>query len=497
MLGFRTFPETIPLSPLLVPASHPLEHATMSLASRSLPACFLIALTLAARLAAGAAVPDHPPNVIYILADDLGYGDLSCYGQKKFSTPNIDRLAQEGMRLTGHYSGNTVCSPSRAVLMTGRHPGHCHIRGNGDEATSVRLWPEDIVLPEVFQAAGYATGAFGKWGLGITTVEGRGNPLANGFDEFYGWKSQVIAHTYYPRSVVENGQEIPLEPGTYVHDLIMDKARDFIRDNASAQKPFFCYIPTAVPHAAMHAPKALHEKWRKKLPQFDHIIGKYPAGPDESCPDVINPIAGFAAMMEHLDNEVGEILCLLADLGIDENTLVLFASDNGAHREGGHDPDFWNSTGGLRGQKRDMHEGGIRSPLLARWPGMIKAGTTSDHLSAFWDVLPTMADLLGQATPAGVDGISFLPTLMGTPDRQQQHESLYWEFHKRQLFSRAARIGRWKAYQETGKPLEIFDLSADPGETTNVAAEHPEIVKQMEAVFRESHQPLTANREQG
>ena len=195
------------------------------------------------------------PNVIYILADDLGYGDLSCYGQKKFQTPNIDRLAKEGLRFTGHYSGNTVCSPSRAVLMTGLHSGKCYIRGNLSNESGAALDPAATVLPEVFKAAGYATGAFGKWGLGQTNTKGATNPLSHGFDEFYGWKSQVIAHTYYPSSVIDNGKEIPLAPGTFVHDLVMDRALDFIRRNAEAKTPFFCYIPTAVPHAAMHAPK--------------------------------------------------------------------------------------------------------------------------------------------------------------------------------------------------------------------------------------------------
>jgi len=439
-----------------------------------------------------AATSATPPNVIYILADDLGYGDLSCYGQKKITTPAIDRLASEGMKFTGHYSGNTVCSPSRAVLMTGLHAGHCAIRGNGSEEKNVRLQLEDVVLPELFKAAGYATGAFGKWGLGITTAEGRGNPLNHGFDEFFGWKSQSIAHTYYPSSVVHNGKELPLEKGTYVHNLIMGQAREFIRRQAEAKRPFFCYIPTAVPHAAMHAPKALHEKWRKKFPQFDKKVGKYKAGPGEFCPDVINPIAGFAAMMEHLDNEVGQILDLLAELGIDDNTLVMFASDNGAHREGGHDPAFWNSTGGLRGYKRDMHEGGIRSPLLARWPGTIRPGSTSDHLSGFWDMLPTMAELVGQPIPKPCDGISFLPTLRGAPE-QPEHDYLYWEFHKgSKPFSQAVRLGQWKAYQETGKPLQLFDLAADPFEKTDLASKKPAIVSRIKQIFTEAHEPIPA-----
>ncbi len=432
------------------------------------------------------------PNVIYILADDLGYGDLSCYGQQKFQTPNIDRLANEGLQFTNHYSGNTVCSPSRAVLMTGQHSGHCYLRGNLSGEEGAALEPTLTVLPEIFKAAGYATGAYGKWGLGPTHLPGNPSPLTHGFDEFFGWKSQGIAHTYYPTTVVYNGKELPLESGTFVDDQIMDRARLFIRTQAESKTPFFCYIPTAVPHAAMHAPKKLHEKWRKVFPQFDKKIGKYGAR-GEPCPDVINPIAGFAAMLENLDNEVGETLALLKELGIDDNTLVMFTSDNGAHKEGGHDPTFWNSTGGLRGHKRDMHEGGIRTPMLARWPGVIKPGTKTDHLSGFQDVVPTVAELVGQPAPKEIDGISFLSILRGEKDRQKTHDYLYWEFCKgsdQKIFSQAVRKGPWKAYREVKQVTEIFNLSDDPFEKNNLASSMPDMVKQMEAIMEAAHTPL-------
>ena len=433
------------------------------------------------------------PNVIYILADDLGYGDLSCYGQKKLQTPNIDRLASEGLRFTGHYSGNTVCSPSRAVLMTGQHSGHCYLRGNLSGEKGAALDPAMTVLPEVFKAAGYATGAFGKWGLGQTNVPGNKSPLTHGFDEFYGWKSQTIAHTYYPTSVIYNGNELPLKSGTFIHDQVIDRALMFIRIHAESKTPFFCYIPTAVPHAAMHAPKALHEKWRKVFPEFDNKTGTYKAGPGEPCPDVVNPIAGFAAMIENLDNEIGELLALIKELGIDDNTLVMFSSDNGAHKEGGHDPAFWNSTGGLRGHKRDMHEGGIRTPMLARWPGVIPAGQTSDHLSGFQDVLPTMAELVGQPVPQQCDGLSFLPTLRGDAGTQKTHDYLYWEFcsgPKQAIFSQAVRQGKWKAYRERGKVMEVFNLDDDPFEKKDLAKSTPEIVSAMEAIMMAAHSPL-------
>lgn len=437
--------------------------------------------------------PNKPqrPNVIYILADDLGYGDLSCYGQTKFQTPNIDRLATEGMKFTNHYSGNTVCSPSRAVLMTGQHPGHVFLRGNVS-GEDISLDPAMTVLPEVFKNAGYATGAFGKWGLGHTNATGAKNPLSNGFDTFCGWKSQTIAHTYYPSSYVYNGAELPLDAGTFIHDIVMDSARAFIDRQAKGNTPFFCYIPTAVPHAAMHAPKELHDKWRKKFPEYDNVIGKYRAGPTEDCPDVQNPIAGFPAMMENLDNEIGAILDQLKALGIDDNTLVVFASDNGAHHEGGHDPMFWNSSGNLRGLKRDMHEGGIRTPMLARWPSKITAGSISDHISAFWDVLPTMSELVGQPVPKQSDGISFMPTLLNDGS-QEAHAYVYWEFRKgkeQKLFSQAIRKGKWKAYLEGDKPMEIFNLDEDPYEQNDLASEQLDIVKEMERVIEEAHSPI-------
>lgn len=438
------------------------------------------------------------PNVIYILADDLGMGDLGCYGQQKLKTPNIDRLAEEGMRFSDHYSGNTVCSPSRAVLMTGQHPGRVHCRGNGHE-NGFALDSAMITLPRLFKNAGYLTGAYGKWGLGQTHLKGAPNPLTHGFDHFTGWKNQSIAHTYYPETLVRDGVEVPMEAGSFVHDLIMADAFEFVRRSVEAGKPFFCYIPTAVPHAAMHAPKELHEKWRKVYPEWDHRIGKYGAGPGVPCPDVVNPIAGFAAMMENLDTQIGELLELLQQLGIDETTIVLFASDNGAHREGGHDPDFWDSNGPLRGIKRDLYEGGIRTPFMVRWPGTVEAGSRSGHISAFWDVLPTMADLIGQPVPEQVDGISFMPTLKGEGE-QPEHRYIYHEFihgGAKPYSSRSLRAGKWKVMQTRGRnpkaafgALELYNLDEDLSERNNLAEHYPEIVSQLEAYMDEAHEPL-------
>ena len=436
----------------------------------------------------GTVVGAEKPNVIYILADDLGIGDLSCYGQKKFTTPNIDRLANEGLQFTNHYSGNTVCSPSRAVLMSGVHSGRCYIRGNSNPARAA-LPEEWVTVPELFQSAGYRTGAFGKWGLGITNNPGPQNPATHGFDEFCGWKSQLIAHTYYPSSYVRNGKEIPLDGETYLHPIIMEAARDFITDSVKSQQPFFCYIPTAIPHAAMHAPQELHQKWRKVFPKFDKKIGKYKAGPDEHTPDVINPIAGFAAMMEHLDNEVGLLLELVKKLGIDDNTLIMFASDNGAHKEGGHNPKFWNSSGGLRGHKRDIHEGGIKSPFLARWPGKIAAKSTTDHLSGFHDLLPTTAALLAIDTPEQNTGISYLPTLLAQQD-QEQHEYLYIGFETKKFNSQALRFDEWKVFQKNQDQMELYNLTNDPSESKNLADDpaYQEVITRATRYIKEATQ---------
>lgn len=443
------------------------------------------------------ALGQDKPNIVYILADDLGLGDLGVYGQQKLKTPNIDRLAHEGMRFTDHYSGNTVCSPSRAVLMTGQHPGHVHCRGNGEE-NDFALDLEMVTLPRLFKNAGYATGAFGKWGLGETNGEGAVNPLAHGFDHFTGWKSQRIAHTYYPTSIVRDGVEVPLEKETFVHDLIMKDAFDFIKKSVKSETPFFCYIPTAVPHAAMHAPKEMHEKWCKVYPKFNNVIGKYKAGAGESCPNVKNPIAGFAAMMENFDNQVGDLLEMLSELGIDDNTIVMFSSDNGTHREGGHKPEFWDSNGPLRGHKRDVYEGGIRTPFLVRWPGKVAAGSISEHISAFWDVLPTMAELISQPAPEQSDGISIVPTFLAQGE-QQKHKYLYHEFINKEAkpySSRSLRYGDWKAVQRAKNKgggfnaIELYNLKNDLGEKKNVAKQNPELVAQIESFMDEAHTPL-------
>ena len=425
------------------------------------------------------------PNIIFILADDLGYGDLSYYGQQKFQTPNIDRLAREGMKFTDFYSGSTVCAPSRCTLMTGLHTGHCQVRGNQEMKPEGQypLKAGTMTIPTLLKQAGYTTGMFGKWGLG--SPDSSGDPM-NYFDAFYGYNCQRIAHTYYPDHLWHNRQRVELDGKTYSHDLIMDAAKTFIR--ANKDKPFFCYLPVTIPHAAMQAPKDLHEKYRKQFPQFEGKVGKYAGA------SVQNPVAAFAAMVEHLDNGVGEIMQLLGELGIDENTVVVFTSDNGPHQEGGHDPVFFDSNGPLRGHKRDLYEGGIRAPMLVRWPGKIKPGSVTDHISAFWDVLPTCADIAGIEYPKeSIDGISFLPTLQNQPDRQKEHPYLYWEFHE-QGGKQAVRMGQWKAVRlgvmkKSNPPIEVYDLSKDIGEETNVADQHPEMVEKMAGIMKDARIP--------
>lgn len=431
------------------------------------------ALLPPARLAAAPA----KPNIIFILADDLGYGDLSCYGQQKFKTPHIDQLAAEGLRFTQAYAGSTVCAPSRCALMTGLHTGHAQIRGNREVKPEGQfpIRKDTQTIPTVLRRAGYVSGMFGKWGLGAPGSEG--DPMEF-FDAFFGYNCQAAAHTFYPDALWRNREKVPLDKKTYSHDLIMDAAFAFIR--ANKDRPFFCYLSVTIPHASMHAPQALHEKYRKQFPQFEAVTGKY-AGPE-----VVNPVAAFPAMVEHLDNGVGRLSALLKELGLNDNTLVIFTSDNGPHKEGGHDPEFWDSNGPLKGIKRDLYEGGIRVPFIARWPAVIKPGGTTGQITAFWDMLPTFCELAEVPPPAGLDGLSILPTFKGLT--QPQHDYLYWEFTERGG-SQALRMGDYKAVRlkvakAPDAPVELYDLASDLGETNNIATQHPGLVRKIEALFQ-------------
>ena len=449
-----------------------------------LPVLFLA--TLITTFLATLSAAKQQPNIIYILLDDAGYGDLSCYGQKKFQTPNIDRLAREGMKFTNHYSGSTVCAPTRSVIMSGLHTGHTPSRGNR-EIQPVGQFPipaATFTIAEALKKAGYATGAFGKWGLGNPGSEG--DPVNQGFDRFFGYNCQRNAHTYYPTWLFDNFQKIKLNGETYAHDLIMDRAVEWIDNHHKA--PFFCFLPVTIPHAAMHVPEKYAAPFRRKFPEFENKVGRY----GNNRPFARNPAAQFAGMMTALDHGIGRVLKSLEKYGIEENTIVLLSSDNGPHREGGHMPDYFNSNGGLRGHKRDLYEGGIRCPLLVRWPGKVKAGSTSDHISAHWDLFPTFCELAGTETPRNLDGISFLPTLLGK--KQEQHEYLYWEFFEGGG-KRAVRIGKWKAVQNQltrkgqNASVEIYDLTTDRAEQNNLATRKPELIARARNIFKQAHTP--------
>ena len=426
------------------------------------------------------------PNIIYILLDDAGYGDLSCYGQTKFLTPNIDRLASEGMKFTNHYSGSTVCAPTRSVIMSGLHTGHTPSRGNR-EIKPVGQFPipaTTFTIAEALKKAGYATGAFGKWGLGNPGSEG--DPIHQGFDRFFGYNCQRNAHTYYPTWLFDDLRKIEIDGKTYAHDLIMDKAVEWI--DRQHKNPFFCFLPVTIPHAAMHVPEKYAAPFREKFPEFENKVGRY----GNNKPFAKNPAAQFAGMMTALDEGIGRVLKSLKKHQIDQNTIVLLSSDNGPHKEGGHMPNYFNSNGGLRGFKRDLYEGGIRCPLLVRWPGKVEAGSTSNHISAHWDLFPTFCELAGTNPPEGLDGISFLPTLLGK--EQEKHEHLYWEFYEGGG-KRAVRIGKWKAVQNQvnrkGKdaPIEIYDLESDRAETSDLAAQNSELIARIQKIFERSHTP--------
>jgi len=440
---------------------------------------------------------NQKPNIIYILADDLGYGDLSCYGQTHFQTPNLDKMAAEGMMFTQHYAGTTVCAPSRSSLMTGLHTGHTPIRGN-KEWKPEGQWPipdSTFTIAEMLKSAGYTTGAFGKWGLGF--VETEGSPNKQGFDEFYGYNCQRLAHNYYPGHIWDNETKVVLEEnsedkfGTYAPALIHQRALQFIEKNKD--KPFFLYYPNIIPHAELLLPEENLSEFRGKfLPEKEYKgsefgdprfrVGGYGTQPESH--------AAFAAMVTLLDKQVGEVLAKLKELGLDNNTIVMFSSDNGPHLEGGADPDYFDSNGPLQGYKRDLYEGGIREPMIVWWPGKVEAGSKTDHVSAFWDVMPTVADIAGIEVPKNIDGISFLPTLLNQ-NKQVEHDYMYWEFHE-QGGRKALRKGNWKLvrynfFNPEMTTTELYDLSKDISEENNLAEEYPELVKELMELMNSAH----------
>lgn len=477
----------------------------MTKVSSTITACLLMVLSVLVFHCSSSKGEEEPvssglpskPNIIYILADDLGYGDLSCYGQTTLSTPRIDQLAQEGIRLDNHYTGSTVCAPSRACLLTGQHTGHASVRGNHPDQL---LKNEDITVAELLKDAGYATGMVGKWGVGHPPPPN--DPQRNGFDFAYGYINMWHAHNFYPEFLYRNGKKEMLkgnqlmmvegenpwadkpegtgvaeEKTTYTHDLFEKEAIRFIENHQDTS--FFLYVAFNIPHANNEHPDNGME-----VPDYGEFASQ----------DWPEPEKGFASMIRRLDNSVGKIADKVDELGLAENTLIIFTSDNGPHEEGFHEMEFFDSNGDLKGMKRDLYDGGVKTPFIARWPGSIQAGSRSNHLSAFWDFLPTASELAGVAPPDNIDGISYLPTLLGKNGQQSKHDYLYWEFYE--LGGRQAVLkDHWKAVRydlRKGRPspTELYNIQDDPGELVNVAAQHLELVVKMEQYMQDAHTPF-------
>tara|TARA_B100001741_G_scaffold212662_1_gene176040 strand:+ start:472 stop:1881 length:1410 start_codon:yes stop_codon:yes gene_type:complete len=440
------------------------------------------------------------PNIIYILADDLGWGDLGCYGQKTLKTTNLDRLAKEGMRFTRHYAGSTVCAPSRCVLMTGLHTGHARIRGNGKS----QLLKTDITFAKLLQQNGYQTGCFGKWGIGNPPP--LNDPYIHGFEEFYGYINMYHAHNYYPEFLVHNGKKIKLRnilfdswrkkraglqyegAGVskvtidYAPKLIADKLIGYIRKASSNKsKPFFIYYALNIPHANNEAGSE---------DRIDNDGMRVPDWGSHANLDIPDQEKGFARMIDYIDKDVGRILSVLKELNIDDKTIVMFSSDNGPHQEGGHKMEFFNSNSFLRGMKRDLYEGGLRVPFLVRWPGHVPAKKVSHHISGFQDIFPTMLEIAKVRSKYKVDGISITPTLLDKKG-QKQHNYLYWEFEEHGG-SRAILKGNWKGVRRNTKknpnaPIEIYNLNNDIAETTNLASVKKELVAEFKLALKREH----------
>lgn len=510
----REMPEllvpNIPVNPIVhseydVDAPHP-YGPSHTIIQRSQNVRFLLQVTLVLFwLITCCAHVTAEPNIVLLVADDLGYGELGCYGQKWIKTPHIDRLAKEGIRFTDFYAGNAVCAPSRCCLMTGKHPGHAYVRNNGDPKNLQHLkaqygWEfpgqnpipaEEVTIAEVLKQKGYASAAIGKWGLGHFGTTG--DPNRQGFDLFYGFNCQRHAHNHYPKFLWRNdkkellpGNDRTLYGETYSQDKFTEVALDFIREHKT--QPFFLYMPYAIPHLSIQVTDASLAEYKDNIPEEKYEHKGYLPHP--------HPRAGYAAMISHLDRDIGKIMTQLKDLGLDDNTLVMFTSDNGPtyDRLGGSDSDFFDSAAGLRGLKGSLYEGGIRVPLVARWPGKIKPSSTSSRLGAFWDFLPTIAEVADVEFGGKVDGVSMLGDFLGDPKASPDY--LYWEFSG-YGGQQALRKGKWKAIRQNmlrGKnpqplKIELYDLEADPGETTDLAEQHPEQVSELAKLLEQAHTP--------
>jgi arylsulfatase A-like enzyme len=432
--------------------------------------------------------PVRQPHILLIQADDLGYGDLSAYGQTKFQTPSLDRLAREGIRFTQYYSGSTVCAPSRATIMTGLHTGHAWVRGNGD----IPLRDEDVTVAMSLRDAGYRTAVIGKWGLGVPGTSGQ--PDKKGFDHSFGFMDHRHPHRQYTDHLWRNGERVETDiESDYANDLVTRETLTFIE--REDPRPFFVYLNYTVPHAELRPPADSLESFKGHFPETPFNNPKadaVPAGAKFDAPSLgyrsqPTPKAAFAGAIARMDRDIGRILDSLRSRGLEDKTLVLFVSDNGPHREGGADPQFFNSNGGLRGIKRDLYEGGIRVPMIARWKGTIPAGRVSDHVWAHWDMFPTLAAFAGAKVPAGLDGMSMAPAVRG--ETAPMHEYLYWEFHERG-FQQAVRTGKWKAVRlKPRAPLELYDLDADRKEERDVAASHADVVARIETYLKTARTP--------
>jgi arylsulfatase len=434
------------------------------------------------------AAPPEMPNIVFILADDLGSAEVGCYGQKKIRTPHIDKLAAEGMRFTQFYSGNAVCAPSRCCLMTGKHPGHAIVRDNKAMKPEGQypLPAGTTTIGTLLKARGYSTGAMGKWGLGPPASTG--DPNNQGIDYFFGYNCQAQAHNFYPTYLWRNDKKVELEGNTrgltgkqYSHDLMEKEAMEFLE--RCKDKPFFLYLPFTIPHVAIQVPDDSLEEYRGK---FEEI----PYKGDKGYLPHPTPRAAYAGMVTRMDRSVGRVVQKLKDLKLDENTIVFFSSDNGpTHNVGGADSTFFESAGKLRGLKGSLYEGGIRTPFIVRWPGQIRPGTISDLPGAFWDVLPTMCELTGSEIPKDTDGLSIVPTLLGR-DGQKRHEFLYWEFPG-YGGQHAVRMGDWKGVRQNmnkGRTdIELYNLKTDPNEEINVASRNPDVVARIERLMKEQH----------
>jgi len=452
----------------------------------------ITAVVSALLLVCPASAADRPTNVVLIVADDLGMHELGCYGQKIIKTPEIDKLADGGMKFTHFYAGNAVCAPSRCALMTGMHMGHATSRNNrqfkkGEEG-QFPIRADDVTITELLKAKGYATGAMGKWGLGMFDTPG--SPMKHGFDLFYGYNCQAHAHSHYPTHIYRNETRIDLTDNdgksgkSYTQDLFEKEALAFIESNKD--RPFFLYLPFIVPHVAVQVPEDSLAEYKGKLgddPAYDGKKGYLPHPTPHAC---------YAAMVTRMDRSVGRIIEKLKTLGLEKDTLVLFTSDNGpTHNVGGADSTFFQSAGKLRGLKGSLYEGGIRVPLIAYRPGTIQPGSTCSDRFYFPDFLPTLCEVAGATAPAKIDGVSFLPTLAGTR-KQKQHEFLYWEFPA-YGGQQAVISGSWKAVrQDLAKGIvktELYDLAADESETTDVAAKRPDVIARLEAIMKREHTP--------